>query len=308
VTDCLGHVALISNFFKHLAVHKPKLKRSVVAVFIANEENSDIANISIDQMEKEGKLAFLKNGPLYWIDSANFGPTLGTAGMLAWQLTVHGKRFHSGLPHKGINALELAMEAVKVIQTRFYKDFNKHEEKEKKYLYQVGSSLKPTQINVPPSSVNQIPGTCTVCGDVRYTPFYSVAEVKSHVEKYVAELDVKTLPSLGASKYSLPGELDGKFELKWLGEPYNGVACNIDSIGYKALHEGVERACGSAVPFSLTGSLPLIRELQDAGFDVQCTGFGKMEAYHANNEWALVSDFAKGYQVLSYIVSTLEKH
>ena len=57
--------------------------------------------IGIDELEKQGELRFLKDGPLYWVDSANFGPTLGTGGMCAWELTVNGKKFHSGFPHKG---------------------------------------------------------------------------------------------------------------------------------------------------------------------------------------------------------------
>ena len=34
-TDCLGHVALITDLFVQLAETKPKLKHSIVAVFIA---------------------------------------------------------------------------------------------------------------------------------------------------------------------------------------------------------------------------------------------------------------------------------
>lgn len=36
------------------------------------------------------------------------------------------------------------------------------------------STMKPTQITYPQGSVNQIPGECTVGGDVRLTPFYDV--------------------------------------------------------------------------------------------------------------------------------------
>lgn len=37
-----------------------------------------------------------------------------------------GKLFHSGLPHKSINPLELLMDAVLEIQKRFYRDFPAH--------------------------------------------------------------------------------------------------------------------------------------------------------------------------------------
>ena len=62
--------------------------------------------------------------------------------------------------------------------------------------------------------------------------------------------------------------------------------------------EAFRSVYGSCKPFAITGSLPCIRELQEAGYDVQTMGFGKMSTYHANNEYALLSDFAKGFQVL----------
>jgi acetylornithine deacetylase len=68
--------------------------------------------------------------------------------------------------------------------------------------------------------------------------------------------------------------------LKWLGHPYKGVACNLSSLGYQALTEAIAKVRGAANPFSLTGSLPCIRDLQDAGFDVQVVGFGRMSTYH----------------------------
>lgn len=37
-----------------------------------------------------------------------------------------GKLFHSGLPHKSINPIELVMDAVQEIQKRFYRDFPAH--------------------------------------------------------------------------------------------------------------------------------------------------------------------------------------
>ena len=45
-TDCLGHVALITDLFCSLAELKPQLKRTVIAVFIANEENGEISGVT----------------------------------------------------------------------------------------------------------------------------------------------------------------------------------------------------------------------------------------------------------------------
>uniref|UniRef100_A0A2P2JTT0 Acetylornithine deacetylase n=1 Tax=Rhizophora mucronata TaxID=61149 RepID=A0A2P2JTT0_RHIMU len=170
-TDCLGHVALVTKLMKRLGETKPKLKSTVVAVFIANEENSSITGIGVDALVKDGLLSKLKGGPLFWIDTADKQPCIGTGGMIPWKLCVTGKLFHSGLAHKAINALELAMEALKEIQSRFYRDFPPHP-KEQLYGFATPSTMKPTQWSYPGGGINQIPGQCTVAGDVRLTPFY----------------------------------------------------------------------------------------------------------------------------------------
>lgn len=63
-TDCLGHVALVTELMRQLGETKPKLKSTVVAVFIANEENSAITGIGVDGLVKDGLLNNLKDGPL----------------------------------------------------------------------------------------------------------------------------------------------------------------------------------------------------------------------------------------------------
>ena len=48
-----------------------------------------------------------------------------------------------------------------------------------------------------------------------------------------------------------------------------GVACDLDSIGHKALREATQAVLGELKPFSITGSLPLVGDMQAAGFDIQ---------------------------------------
>eukprot|EP00494_Astrolonche_serrata_P022948 UN23205 len=150
VTDCSGHVGMFTHLFKQLAETKFKPNLNIYCVFIANEENSSLMGIGIDELTKQGELKALSKGPLYWVDSADFGPTNGTAGMMCWECTVKGKKFHSGMPHKGINALECNMEVVHVLQQEFYKKFPSLPEQEKKYKFLTSSSMKPTQVSCPP--------------------------------------------------------------------------------------------------------------------------------------------------------------
>ncbi len=278
-TDCLGHCALLTDLMCTLAETKPALKSSVVVILIANEENGTLSGIGVDQLAKEGYMECLKGGPLFWIDAADSQPCIGTAGVIQWQLKVIGKLFHSGLPHKGINAIEMGMDVVSHVQQQFFDAFPRHP-MEDTYAFMTQSTMKPTQISCTPGGLNQIPPECTVQGDIRFAPFYNFEDIVAKVEAVVAEINANPALLEGKyanhgphSKYTLP-EQNGKVELKWLTPGENGVACKIDSKGYHALVRATEVVLGTAKPYSIGGSLPLIRDLQDAGFDVQISGYG----------------------------------
>jgi len=73
------------------------------------------------------------------------------------------------------------MEAVKTIQDRFYEDFPPCKEEEE-YAFATPSTMKPTQWDCHKNGLNQICPYCTVSGDIRVTPFYDNAKVKTAVE------------------------------------------------------------------------------------------------------------------------------
>ena len=50
----------------------------------------------------------------------------------------------------------------------------------------------------------------------------------------------------------------------------------------------------------------LVRSLKRGGFDLQMTGFGLMSTYHADNEFALLSDMSNGLDILVQVISQLE--
>ncbi|KAF3625745.1 hypothetical protein FXO38_29605 [Capsicum annuum] len=62
--DEKGHVALVFELMKRLGKTNPQLKSTVVAVFIASEENSSIPGVGVDALVKDGLLDKLKQGPL----------------------------------------------------------------------------------------------------------------------------------------------------------------------------------------------------------------------------------------------------
>lgn len=312
-TDCLGHVALLTEFLVQLGESKPALKQNVVVVFIANEENGSFKGIGVDQLDKEGYMENLKGGPLFWIDSADSQPCVGTAGNITWKLKVTGKLFHSGLPHKGINSIEMAMDAVNELQQRFYAAYPRHK-KEVEYNFATPSTFKPTQIKCTPGSLNQLPPETLVEGDIRLTPFYDIHKVKKTMEAFVAEIneDPSILSNQGKhgshSAYMLSDEdRKGKIELIWGGEGENGIACSLTSPGNKALHEATKKVLGSAKPFAIGGSLPLVRELQDSGYDVQISGYGFSNRYHADNEAVSLSNMKDAFKIVRTTVRILEE-
>lgn len=308
-TDCLGHVALITEFLIQLCTLKPALKNHLVVVFIASEEAASIpADVGIEGLVKEGRLEHLKGGPIFWVDSADSQPCIGTAGAIQWHLKAIGKLFHSGLPHKGINSLELGMEAMAELQKRFYATFPALPQ-ETTYRYTTSSTMKPTQMECAKGSLNQIPPHCTISGDVRLTPFYDNTAVVDALNSWVAELNehLETLPTRGPfSKYILEDGTHGRLELSFGGVSLQGVACDLTSLGYKALVNATRVVRGSAEPFSICGSLPLVREMKDFGFDIQICGYGLMSVYHADNEYCLFSDMDKAIKIFAHAIDYLE--
>jgi acetylornithine deacetylase/succinyl-diaminopimelate desuccinylase-like protein len=306
VTDCLGHVALLTDFLATLAENGQRPEKTVKVVLIANEEAAPRSEIGLDHVAARGALDDLAKGTLYWLDSADFGPTVGTAGLTAWELEVKGVGGHSGMPQNCVNALELAMSATRALSEWFEKTFPAHAN-EKRWGFLSCSSLKATKIRVDNDKITKIPGSASVEGDVRLTPFYDMADVIAGMNKLVGELDrvirAGDRPS-GFPRIRTESGQTGSLSVSFRDRAIEGIACDLASPGLAAL----ERAIRAARPgeevrrFSLTGSLPLVRDLQRRGFDVQITGFGRSLYYHAPNEQAELEHFHQGFGIVQKLV------
>ena len=198
--------------------------------------------------------------------------------------------------------------ALQEVQRAFYEAFPKHA-KEDLYGFECTSSLKPTRTSLPDGSLNQVPGSCvyasanidsapspscdplTLCyrmeGDIRLIPFYKIRDAMAVVEKRVAELnteeelrklEARVKPFRGPDSHYLLSDESGatvaqaKLTLEWGGDPIQGLACDLESDGYKCLAEATKAVIGHVQPLADTGSLPLVADLQEAGLDVQTIG------------------------------------
>jgi acetylornithine deacetylase len=289
-------------------VGRPALRTTIYVVFIANEESGAVKGIGIDQLSREGYLDPLKKGPVFWVDASDRHPCVGTAGMCQWRMKTHGKLFHSGLPHKGINSIEMAFDAMNYIQERFYTDFPRHP-MDDNYNFVTASTMKPTHVRSADGSLNQLPPLCVVSGDIRLSPFYKMADAKKAVESYVAAINADPSGVLERnlhgphSKYTIPEEDEkGQLDFEWIGEGEDGIACDMNSAGFLALSAATKEVLGEALHFSIGGSLPLVRSMQSEGFDVQIMGYGMSNSYHADDECALLSHFKQATKIFCKVL------
>ncbi|HEY3236589.1 MAG TPA: M20/M25/M40 family metallo-hydrolase [Polyangiaceae bacterium] len=309
VTDCLGHVALLTDLLAQMAERRERPRPTLKVVLIANEEEAPRQEIGLDYVVAQGAIDDLKAGPIYWLDSADFGPTVGTGGIQMWRLEVTGVTGHSGMTHNCVNALELAMATTLALGDWFRKQYPPHAN-ESRWGFLTPSTLKATVIHVPNEKVTKIPGSAVVEGDIRLTPFYDLEQALDGAVKFVEELDQRI-----ETEEVLPGfpqlrSADGRrgsVKLLPTGRNMEGIACDLESPGLTALQDALAEVRGpdSVHPFSMTGSLPLVRELQRRGFDVQITGFGKSRYYHAPNEQGNLQDFREGFAILSRVLEKL---
>ena len=88
-------------------------------------------------------------------------------------------------------------------------------------------------------------------------------------------------------------------------EAYGGDRLWPEVTSLQAIIDATAAVKGEAKPYAITGSLPLVREMQAAGFDVQITGYGLSKTYHADNEYSLLSDMVSAYKIVLLIVSQM---
>ncbi len=300
VTDCLGHVAVLTDLLLQLAERGARPERSLTVVMISNEEEAPVREIGLDYVVDNGHVDHLKDGTVFWLDSADFGPTVGTGGIAMWELEARGVTGHSGMSHNCVNALELGMATSLALRRWFEERYPPHPD-EKRWKFVIPSTLKATVVSGQNIKITTIPGAVTLRGDIRLTPFYDLEEAISGAEAFVAELDAKLEADESPRGFPRSRAADGRrgsVKLTRKGRSMEGIACHLDSPGLAALEESIVSVRGKDGTFSMTGSLPLIRDLQRRGFDVQITGFGQSRYYHAPNEQGELSEFAQGFRIL----------
>jgi len=309
VTDCLGHVALVTELLQSLAEGNRRPNRSVHAVLIANEEAVPVPGVGLDHVLEVGAMEPLRTGPIFWLDSTDFGPTVGTGGVARWDLFVTGVAGHSGMPQNCVNALELGMAAAQSLVGWFQDAYPAHPD-EAAYGYPCPSSLKATVLDAPNRGFTTVPGQVRVTGDIRLTPFYEMEQVLQGARAFVAGLDQafeRGQPPAGFPAVRTADGRRGTIRLETSERFMEGIACDLGSAGLAALEAAMRQVRGpqGVNRHAVTFALPLVRDLQRLGFDVQIAGYGIAQALHAPDECARLDDFAQGFSILREVIERL---
>ena len=109
VTDCLGHVVSPHDSPPPAACRAgpPPVEDHPCRTHLERGRGTG-RRLRLDYVAEQGHPELLEGraGLLYWLDSADFGPTVGTGGMAAWELQVKGVMGHSGMTQNCVNAVE----------------------------------------------------------------------------------------------------------------------------------------------------------------------------------------------------------
>lgn len=305
-----GHIALFVQLLKFLSMNDVKLNY-VIYVILTVDDHNMYSNIGTKRLIKEGRLDILKNGPIYWMGGADIHPISGACGSMGWQLTVRGKGGDSARIFETINPTMYAMIGVLGMTVLFKKQFPSTQD-EGEYRF-FPSNMKSTQFIETHGPINQIPEAAIIRGDVRFIPSHECEKIKKILNDYIKEINQNPSHML-SQEFAHDGEFTWQlinsnnnkdesktkveFELKWLDNVYEGVKCDIDSIGYKMITASTKKINGTSGIRTVTNSIPWANELKKAGFDVQIIGFGIGRMKDSDGEFCYFNEMAIGYRIL----------
>ena len=200
--------------------------------------------------------------------------------MATWELDVTGVAGHSGMTQNCVNALELAM-ATSAHSSSGSRSISRRTPTRLAGAFsRLRRSRRPC-IEVDNNKINKIPGSATMRGDIRLTPFYDMQEAIDGARALRRGARPRCIESGRRCRVAFRGSrtVDGRrgsVKLTPRGATWRAIACDLDSPGLERLDARPPQRRARQPPhrYSMTGSLPLVRDLQRAGFDVQITGFG----------------------------------
>ncbi len=300
-----GHIALLVQLLKYLSAKNIKLNHVIYVILTVDDQNM-YSNIGTKRLIREGRIDFLKNGPIYWMDGADIHPISGANGGMGWQLTVRGKGGNSSRIHGTINPTMYAMIAMMGIIMVFKNHFPSNHSDDGEYAF-TPSNIKSTQFVETSGTINQIPNNAIIRGDVRCIPLHDCEDIKKVLNSYIKEINEnpsQMLPHEVENDIEFTWRFDDEsktkveYELKWLDNVFEGIKCNIESDGYKMIAKSTKKINGTSGIRTVPYSIPWVNELKKKEFDVQIVGFGVGKVKGSDDEYCFFGEMECGYKIL----------
>ena len=273
---------LVSSIFASLALIKNNVqpKYNVKLLFVADEEVG--STYGIQYLLKNHKL-FNKDDMVVIPDGGDSqGKTIEVAEKnLLWiRFHVQGKQAHGSRPDEGANAC-LAGYDLALRVNNLEKVFSKRDE-----LFEPPySTFQPTkkESNVP--NINTIPGDDVFCMDCRILPCYKLEQVKSEIDKLVAQVE---------NQYGVKIEYECPQQVESPATSKDSDVVKLLSSGIKAVKNIESKTIG--IGGGTVGSY-----LRNEGY--QCAVWSTLdETAHQPDEYCVVKNMVEDAKVLAYIM------
>jgi len=262
-TDCKSNLAATMEVIRSLTEDRIKLPYTVIFAATADEETG--SDLGLIPLLNKG---ILRPDAAVVLDADDFDIIITQKGLIHMTVKIQGKRAHGAYPWRGVNAIDIACDAIKAIKKiKFSRTKNKY--------------LRPPTINVGTikggDKVNIVADWCEFELDFRFLPGSQAAEI---IKK------VKSLLSKYAKKFQI--------EIQGIQKPYN-----IDET-HSLVTYLKNAACKVHVKSSVKGSegATVITFFQQKNIPAIATGFGCGGLAHTADEYVKIDNLYKGALVL----------
>jgi len=262
-TDCKSNLAAAMETINSLVEDKVTLSYTLIFAATADEETG--SDLGIIALLNKG---ILKPEAAVVLDADDFDIIVSQKGLIHMTVKIQGKRAHGAYPWRGINAIDIAIDAIKAIKAL------KFSRTEHKYL-------RPPTINVGTikggDKVNIVADWCEFELDFRFLPGSQAQEIIKKVRQILGKY---------TKKY--------KVEIQGIQKPYNIEETH-------ALVRHFKKAAGEIkvkAPVKGSEGATVISFFQRKNIPAIATGFGCAGCAHIADEYVKIDSLHKGALVL----------
>jgi len=272
-TDCKGNLAVGLEVLRSLKEEKACFNYDIIFSATADEEAGSYHGL-IPLLERK----IIRPDYALILDADDFNIIVAQKGLLHVKIGIAGKKAHGAYPDRGVNAIDIAAEAIRRV-------------KKIKFSYKKHGLLKPPTVNVGTicggDKVNMVADWCEFELDIRFLP---------GMDKYKVIRLVKNAVGSVAKKF--------KFQILAIQDPSETDADHI-------LVRSLKEASISAVKkYMLKGSegATVMTFFDKHNIPAVAVGFGSSKCAHTSNEYVKISNLVKGYSMLKNFLFIFDRY